>query len=104
MWYIALCYNIYSVNLTLDVSKDKKIKVKNIILASDHAGFKLKEEIKSFLIKNRKKVMDLGTYSKNSVDYPDFAHRLSKKFKKNNKQFGNSRGRRRRRCRSRSVQ
>ena len=85
---MALCYNICCVNLTLDVSKDKKIKVKNIILASDHAGFKLKEEIKNFLIKKRKKVMDLGTYNKNSVDYPDFAHRLSKKIKRSNKQFG----------------
>ena len=70
------------------MSKDRKIKVKNIILASDHAGFKLKEEIKNFLIKKRKKVMDLGTYNKNSVDYPDFAHRLSKKIKRSNKQFG----------------
>ena len=85
---MALCYNICCVNLTLDVSKDKKIKVRKIILASDHAGFKLKEEIKNFLIKKRKKVMDLGTYSKNSVDYPDFAHRLSKKIKRNSSQFG----------------
>jgi len=70
------------------VYKDKKIKIKNIILASDHAGFKLKEEIKSFLIKKRKKVLDLGTKNTNSVDYPDFAHRLSNKMKKDNKQFG----------------
>ena len=50
--------------------------MQNIILASDHAGFKLKKEIKSFLIKNKKKVLDLGTNSPESVDYPDFAHRL----------------------------
>ena len=70
------------------MSKDRKIKVKNIILASDHAGFKLKEDIKNFLIKKRKKVMDLGTYNSNSVDYPVFAHRLSRKIRKNKKQFG----------------
>ena len=64
------------------------MKVKNVILASDHAGFKLKEEIKRFLIKKRKKVLDLGTNSTNSVDYPDFAHRLSKKMKRKNYQFG----------------
>ena len=63
-------------------------KIKNIILASDHAGFKLKEEIKNFLIKRGKKVLDLGTNNTNSVDYPDFAHRLSNKIKNNNKQFG----------------
>ena len=85
---MALCYNICCVNLTLDVSKDKKIKVRKIILASDHAGFKLKEDIKNFLIKKRKKVMDLGTYNSNSVDYPVFAHRLSRKIRKNKKQFG----------------
>ena len=62
--------------------------MKNIILASDHAGFKLKEVIKNFLIKKRKKVLDLGAYNTNSVDYPDFAHRLSNKIKNNNKQFG----------------
>ncbi len=60
----------------------KNIKIKNIILASDHAGFKLKEQIKNFLIKKRRKVLDLGTNSTNSVDYPDFAHRLSNKMKK----------------------
>ncbi len=62
--------------------------MKKVILASDHAGFKLKEEIKIFLIKKRKIVVDLGTNSTNSVDYPDFAHRLSKKIKKNGDQFG----------------
>ena len=64
------------------------MKIENVILASDHAGFKLKEEIKRFLIKKRKKVLDLGPNSTHSVDYPDFAHLLSKKMKKNNKQFG----------------
>tara|TARA_B100001123_G_C14820667_1_gene832055 strand:- start:240 stop:689 length:450 start_codon:yes stop_codon:yes gene_type:complete len=70
------------------VPKDNKIKEKRIILASDHAGFKLKEEIKKFLISKRKLVLDLGTKNTNSVDYPDFAHRLSNKIKKNGKQLG----------------
>ena len=64
------------------------MKTKKIILASDHAGFKLKDEIKKFLTKKRKKVLDLGTNSNVSVDYPDFAHKLSKKIKKNNNYFG----------------
>ena len=62
--------------------------MKKIYISSDHAGFKLKEQIKNFLIKKRRKVLDLGTNSTNSVDYPDFAHRLSNKMKKNTKQFG----------------
>ena len=60
----------------------------SIVLASDHAGFKLKEEIKRLLIKKRNKVVDLGTKNTISVDYPDFAHLLSKKMKVNNNKFG----------------
>ena len=63
------------------------MKTKTIVLASDHAGYELKEVIKKFLLKKRKKVLDLGTKNKNSVDYPDFAHNLSKKINKKNK-FG----------------
>ena len=70
------------------MEKDRKIKIKRILLASDHAGFELKEEIKKFLIKKRKKVLDLGTKNTSSVDYPDYAHLLSKKMKKTENQFG----------------
>ena len=66
----------------------RKVKPEKVILASDHAGFKLKEEIKKFLIKKRKKVLDLGTKNTSSVDYPDYAHLLSKKMKKSKNQFG----------------
>jgi len=66
---------------------DSKVKTKNIILASDHAGFKLKEEIKKFLIKKKEKVLDLGTNNTSSVDYPIFAHKLSLKIKKSGLYF-----------------
>ena len=66
----------------------RKVISEKVILASDHAGFKLKEEIKKFLIKKRKKVLDLGTENTSSVDYPDYAHLLSKKMKKSENQFG----------------
>ena len=64
------------------------MKVKKVVLASDHAGFMLKESIKKFLVKKRKKILDLGTKNMESVDYPDFAHLLSKKMKKKNNQMG----------------
>ena len=70
------------------MARDKKIKLTRVIVASDHAGFKLKEEIKKFLIKKRKKFLDLGTKNTNSVDYPDYAHLLSKKMKRNKNQLG----------------
>ncbi len=66
----------------------RKVNSEKVIIASDHAGFKLKEEIKKFLIKKRKKVLDLGTKNTSSVDYPDFAHLLSKKIKKSKDEFG----------------
>ena len=69
------------------MARDKK-KIKRVLLASDHAGFKLKDRIKRFLIKKGNTVLDLGTKNTNSVDYPDYAHLLSKKMKNNKSQFG----------------
>ena len=66
------------------MNTNKNINKNKIVLASDHAGFLLKEEIKIFLKKNKRNFLDLGTKSKNSVDYPDFAHLLSKKIKTKN--------------------
>ncbi|MCX7703404.1 MAG: ribose 5-phosphate isomerase B [Planctomycetota bacterium] len=44
-----------------------------IALASDHAGFKLKESLKSFLKKLGHTIKDFGTDSEEPCDYPDFA-------------------------------
>ena len=41
-------------------------------IGSDHGGFELKEEMKSFLEENGYQVKDFGTHSKESVDYPDY--------------------------------
>ena len=70
------------------MARDRKKKIKRVLLASDHAGFKLKDKIKRFLIKKGNTVLDLGTKNANSVDYPDYAHLLSKKMKNNKSQFG----------------
>ena len=67
---------------------DRKKKIKRVLLASDHAGFKLKVKIRNFLIKKGNMVLDLGTKNTDSVDYPDYAHLLSKKMKNNKNQFG----------------
>ena len=64
------------------VVRDRKNKIKTVLLASDHAGFKLKEKIKRFLKSKGKKVFDLGTNNTNSVDYPNYAHLLSRKMGK----------------------
>ena len=44
-----------------------------IALGADHAGFPLKEELKSWLIERGYEVVDCGTQSAESVDYPDYA-------------------------------
>lgn len=44
-----------------------------IALASDHAGFELKEAIKKHLVENNYDILDFGTNSNASVDYPPFA-------------------------------
>jgi ribose 5-phosphate isomerase B len=55
----------------------KKILFSRICIASDHAGFDLKERIKDFLINKNIPVIDLGPLTKNSVDYPDYAKKVA---------------------------
>tara|TARA_B100000003_G_scaffold110440_1_gene98752 strand:- start:591 stop:1016 length:426 start_codon:yes stop_codon:yes gene_type:complete len=62
--------------------------LKKIVIASDHAGFDLKEYIKNYLNKKNMLVSDVGTKSMESVDYPDYAHKLAKTVKKNSKTIG----------------
>lgn len=50
---------------------------KKVAIASDHAGFYLKEKVLDFLIKEKYDVKDLGCFSPESVDYPDFGHQLA---------------------------
>ncbi len=50
-----------------------------VFIASDHAGFKLKEFIKQYFKARDLEIVDLGVEGTNSVDYPDFAQILCKK-------------------------
>ena len=50
--------------------------MKKIGLASDHAGFALKEHVKDYLTAKGLEFEDFGTYSEESCDYPDFGHVL----------------------------
>jgi ribose 5-phosphate isomerase B len=51
-----------------------------ICIASDHAGYDLKEKIKVYLINKSIPVIDLGPKSTISVDYPDYAKKLAKRL------------------------
>lgn len=44
-----------------------------IALGADHAGWELKEALKAWLIENGHQILDFGTHSPESVDYPDYA-------------------------------
>jgi len=48
-----------------------------IAIGSDHAGFDLKEEAKAFLLEENHEILDVGTYSKAPVDYPDYAEAVA---------------------------
>src|SRR5262245_38583639 len=45
----------------------------HVAVGSDHAGYDLKEAVKSFLVERNHEVLDVGTYSTDPVDYPDYA-------------------------------
>ena len=62
--------------------------MKKIVIASDHAGYSLKEYIKKFFIKKKLLIKDIGAKTDESVDYPDYAHKLSKILKKNKNSVG----------------
>ncbi len=51
-----------------------------IALAADHGGFEMKNQITQYLISKNFDVVDLGTNSADSVDYPDFAQKVVHKL------------------------
>jgi len=63
-------------------------KSKELIIGSDHGGYKLKEFLKEKLIKKAYKIKDYGTNSENSVDYPDIIHPLSKSINSKEHEMG----------------
>ncbi len=63
--------------------------VKGILaIGCDHAGFEFKESLKVFLIKENYQVKDYGTFSKDSVDYPDYVHPLAHSIEDGINEFG----------------
>lgn len=60
----------------------------DIALGADHAGYESKQEIRSFLLNLGYTVVDFGTNSPDSMDYPDVAHPLSISVANNECDFG----------------
>jgi ribose 5-phosphate isomerase B len=59
-----------------------------VAIGSDHAGFEYKEEVISYLESKGLQVKDYGTHSKDSVDYPDYAHPVSTAVERGMAAFG----------------
>ena len=51
-----------------------------IVIGSDHGGFELKEELKTYLSEQNISVEDLGTQNAESVDYPDYAAKVAERI------------------------
>ena len=61
---------------------------KTVCIASDHAGFKLKEDIKNYLIDKKVSIFDIGPFTNSSVDYPDFAKKIAIRVKSKKSHIG----------------
>ena len=65
-------------------SKESKL----VAVGADHGGYKMKEELKSFLSELGHKIHDFGTNSEDPVDYPDFAHAVARSVSEGNTDVG----------------
>jgi ribose 5-phosphate isomerase B len=56
----------------------KPTGAKLVAIGADHGGFDLKENLRAYIAELGFDVRDMGTYNKNAVDYPEFAHGVAK--------------------------
>ena len=61
---------------------------KTVCIASDHAGYNLKEVIKDHLVNKNVSIFDLGPMNDNRVDYPDFARKVANRIKSKKSDVG----------------
>lgn len=59
-----------------------------IALASDHAGYEMKNKLKEYLESEGYEIHDFGSYTSESADYPDFGHPLAEAVEKEEFKFG----------------
>lgn len=62
--------------------------MKKIAFASDHAGYDLKKVLEQYVIDRGYEVVDFGTHSTESCDYPDYAHPAAEAIEKGECDFG----------------
>ena len=73
---------LYSTTITEKKQSDSntvQVRVNGVTIGADHGGFEAKEVIREYLRTIGYRVTDVGTFNKESVDYPDYALRVAKK-------------------------
>lgn len=71
-----------------EISSEKKVKTNKIVIASDHTGYKMKSLLINYLSGKGYEIIDAGTDSEKSCDYPDFALAAAKKVALKEADFG----------------
>ncbi len=72
-------HSLTSTPIPSEKALNEKDTVRRVAIGSDHGGFEAKEVLKTYLQSLGYKVIDVGTYSKESVDYPDYAVMVARK-------------------------
>jgi ribose 5-phosphate isomerase B len=80
--------NIKSPNARVSFEESRMKTKPLIILGSDHAGLRIKEFIKNLLSKKNYLIKDVGTFSLDPVDYPEYAERVAVEVKKGKNRKG----------------
>ena len=70
--------NELGIELIRKEPRKSPVKVRSVAVGSDHGGYQMKEQLKSFLGDLGLNVRDFGTNSEEAVDYPDYAHAVAK--------------------------
>ena len=63
----------------MNVNDKREVKIMKIAIGSDHGGFELKEALKKTLEERKIPIEDVGSYSTDSVDYPDYARQVAER-------------------------
>ena len=59
-----------------------------LAIASDHAGFKMKQKLKKYLIEKGYEIKDFGTDTEESIDYPEFGHSVAEAIEREKYDYG----------------
>ncbi len=75
-------------SLTISTPRQQNSKIQAIVMGCDHGGFDLKIMLREFVEDMGYVTEDVGTFSTESVDYPDYAHLVAQKIAKNQMMVG----------------